>query len=84
MTQSRETAQVSRPTSVVNDSSRLARIVMYVMCHVHRPSARAVDLSAVVDDGRRDEGVRARFDLELSKIVADETLPRRAVTKLAL
>jgi hypothetical protein len=44
---------------------------------IGHPLARSI-LSAVVDDRLRVKGVEARFDPELSKNLADETLPRPA------
>jgi hypothetical protein len=41
-------------------------------------------LSAVVDDGQRIQVIRAWFDPELSKIVADEALPQTASINPAL
>jgi hypothetical protein len=49
---------------------------------IGHPLART--LSAVVDDGQRIQVIRAWFNPELSKIVADEVLPQTASINPAL
>jgi hypothetical protein len=52
------------------------------ICHVSCTSAirSRGDFSTVVDGGQRIKGCPARFDTELSRIAADETLPQPAFT----